>query len=282
MTYLINRYILTTVVVNSKLIKSFFNIGFSEYETKAYCSLLTNSPSSPYEIAKESMIPSSKIYGVLAKLLEKNVVIEIAGNKNKYVAVDPEEIIDRYRSDTNSTLNFLETQLSELKKDEDFAYIWNINDYSFLINKAFQIIENSKKTILISIWKEEMNRLENALEIAEKKNKSLSIVHFGVPDRNIGQVFKHPIEDTLYNEKNGRSLVIVADSDEVLMGTIFEDGRVDGAYSKNKGFVMMAEDYLKHDIYIMKIVKRFNKELIEKFGNNYHLLRDVFSDKEVL
>ena len=61
-------------------------------------------------------------------------------------------------------------------------------------------------------------------------------------------IYQHPIEDTIYNEKGGRGLVLVAVTKEALMGTIFPDYRVEGAWSVNQGFVTLAEDYIKHDI----------------------------------
>ena len=64
------------------------------------------------------------------------------------------------------------------------------------------------------------------------------------------------------------------------MGTVFSKDEVDGAWSKNRGFVTLAEDYIKHDIYIMKIVRRYDEALISTFGKGYTMLRDIFSDKE--
>ena len=39
------------------------------------------------------------------------------------------------------------------------------------------------------------------------------------------------------------------------------------------------EDYLKHDIYVQKIVGRFNDLLVRTYGPNYARWRDVFSDR---
>ena len=55
---------------------------------------------------------------------------------------------------------------------------------------------------------------------------------------------------------------------------------VEGAWSLNRGFVTLAEDYIKHDIYIMKIVERFDPELQARFGPGYEKLRDVWNDEE--
>lgn len=272
------------MVVNNKIINSLIKLGYSNYEAKAYCSLLSQNPATAYEIAKDSFIPTSKIYEVLSKLLEKEIILEIAeNNKKKYIPVDPQDFIEKYKSITNETLDYLTSNLIHFKKEDDISYIWNIKDYNYLINKAISLITNAKKTLLVSIWKDEIKLLEKYLSVfSSKADNKLSIVHFGEPELNIGQIFQHPIEDTLYSEKGGRVLVIVADSKEVLMGTIYHDNKVDGVFSRNKGFVMIAEDYLKHDVYIMKIVRRFDNELIKKFGDNYKLLRNVYSDEEVL
>jgi HTH-type transcriptional regulator, sugar sensing transcriptional regulator len=41
---------------------------------------------------------------------------------------------------------------------------------------------------------------------------------------------------------------------------------------------MMAEDYIKHDVYIMKIVERFGKPLQECYGEHYERLRDIYQE----
>ena len=73
---------------------------------------------------------------------------------------------------------------------------------------------------------------------------------------------------------------VVVDSQEVLTGTVYKYGKVEGAWSRNRGFATLAEDYIKHDIYIMKIIRRFDRTLQERFGNRYKTLRDIFTDEE--
>ena len=60
---------------------------------------------------------------------------------------------------------------------------------------------------------------------------------------------------------------------------VAEGGRASGAWSTNHGFVAAVEDYLKHDIYVQKIVGRFNDLLVRTYGRNYARWRDVFSDR---
>jgi hypothetical protein len=73
---------------------------------------------------------------------------------------------------------------------------------------------------------------------------------------------------------------MVSDSKEAVMATIYGESAVEGAFSMNRGFILLAEDYIKHDIYVMKIVYRMERQLIKRFGPRYKKLRDVFSDQE--
>jgi sugar-specific transcriptional regulator TrmB len=263
------------------IIEDLSHIGFSENEARAYMTLLKENPATPYEIAKRSSIPTSKIYEVIGKLSEKNAVLEIEdGKKKKYIPLAYDELLNAYETSIETRINSLRSGLSKIKKESDLSYIWNINDYEYLMNKAERMILSAKKSLLLSIWPDELHKLNHHLKKVHKSKVKISIVHFGISDDKTGLIFNHPIKDTLYSEKGGRGMVVVADSNEVLIGTISENGKVEGAVSMNRGVVIMAEDYIKHDIYIMKIVNRFNDLLIKTFGENYNKLRDVFSDKE--
>lgn len=268
------------MVVN-QLIDTLKTLGFSEYEAKAYVCLLRIQPATAYEIARNSGIPTSKIYEVMGRLVDKQVFMpDGEGNKIKYMALLPEEFILRQRQWFSETLTLLETELPALANDKAVSFIWNIGDYDSLMDKARQLIENASAHILLSAWESERDRLEPILEMAEARGVKLAAIHFGRDRKRAGVLFPHPIEDTLYQEKGGRGLVLVTDSSSALMGTIGDGEQTHGAFSANPGFVILAEDYIKHDIYIMKIVSRFDDHLIRRFGDNYHLLRNIFEDKD--
>jgi sugar-specific transcriptional regulator TrmB len=263
------------------IIREFTALGLSEYEAKVYLSLLREHPATAYEIGKSSGVPTSKVYEVIKKLLQKNVLtaMEEKGTK-RYVPLEPEEFLDRYKSSVEAVIGSLRRDLQLIKGDRELSHIWNISDYDFLIEKAVRMIGGARKTVLLSLWKEELGLLEESITGAIKRGVKVAAVHFGQPEPRSWPIYHHPIEHTLYREKGGRGFVVVADSEEVLMGTVVKGDRVAGAWSTNRGFVTVAEDYIKHDIYIMKIVRRFDKALREKFGDRYAKLRDIFSDEE--
>lgn len=265
------------------MVSKLSELGFSGYEAKAYIALITEQPSTAYEIAKLSGIPTSKIYEVLGKLLEKRIIYPLNEEKNqtkRYIPLDPEEVLNHYMSNIKGLVGSLKKDFHKLSKPQEFRNIWDISEYTHLLDKAQRMIDSSKKILLISLWPEELDSLEKNLRAAEERGVQIALVHFGQPKKWVGQVYHHPIEDTLYTEQGGRGFVLVVDSYQVLMGTISQNGQTEGACSQNKGFVSLAENYLKHDVYITKIIKRFEKDLIKVFGKNYVMLRNVFKDEE--
>jgi sugar-specific transcriptional regulator TrmB len=269
------------MVVNN--IKSkLMDIGFSEYEAKAYIALIIENPSTAYEIAKRAPVPTSKIYEVLAKLSERGAVFEIDDKeKRRYMPLSPDELIATHRSKMEGTLDELRDGLNSVNSNADLSFLRTIRDYGYLIDKAKRIIDEAAETLLVSIWPREMELLRPALESADNRGVKIAIVHFGQSQTLVGQTFCHPIEDMILAEKGGQGLVVVADLKEVLFARVTSSGAAEGMHSISKGFVAMAEDFIRHDIYVMKIVERFDNLLLKKFGKNYHKLRDVFKDEEL-
>lgn len=268
------------MVVN-KIVDNLMYTGLSEYEAKAYIALLANSPVTAYELAKASGIPTSKIYEVLSRLEEKGIVSPLGEQRTKkYIPMEPVEFVATRRNMMSSTLDILSNELPSLASGPEVSYIWNVGDHAHLMDKARRMIKEARASMLASLWHEEMALLVDALGEAQQRGVKIAAVHFGAVSARVGKLYQHPIHDTIYAEKGGRGLVLVADSSSALMGTIFADDRVEGAYSINKGFVTLAEDYIKHDIYVMKLVRRFDRELVERFGQRYEKLRDVFADEE--
>lgn len=266
-----------------QIIFELLELGFSEYEAKIYLSLLRENPATAYEAGKSSGVPTSKVYEILKKLVEKGILSVIDEGKTKrYVPIEPDEFLDKYKSRTEKVIDSVRNRLATLKGEKELSYIWNIHEYEYLIDKTRRMIDSATVSVLVSTWKEEFVLIEDRIRDALQRKVDVAVVHFGFPELKLGQMYRHPIEDTIYQEKGGKGFVVVVDSKEVLMGTVSKDNKVEGAWSMNKGFVMLAEDYIKHDVYIMKIIRRFSGLLRKRFGSRYEKLRDIFKDEVIL
>lgn len=264
------------------IVDHLLSLGFSEYEGRSYLALLSSGDAlTAYEIAKSAGLPTSKIYGVLARLEERELVsIVDRKGKRKYVAMDPDEFFSQFRQGINDTIAQVRRELKQIKGNISATVIWNFRDYDSFRERCIRIVQTSKKNLLLSAWKDELDFLIHDLEAATARGVQIAIVHFGQTDVRSGVLYQHPIEDTLYQERGGRGFVMVSDSTEAVLATIYGESAVEGAFSMNRGFVILAEDYIKHDIYVMKIVRRMDRELIKRFGERYRKLRDVYSDEE--
>jgi len=272
------------MVVNKAMKTAIFkltHLGLSEYEAKAYTALLRENPLTAYEIAKNSGIPSSKIYEVVKRLESRHMVQSIHGERSRmFIPTSPDEFIENFRASIEDNLHTVKTELKDFKVGIDTSYTWHIKDYDGLILKAKRMLDTSQQTVLLSIWPAEIEVLAKSLSNAEDRGVKIAIVHYGATNMKSGQLYRHPVEDTIYAQKGVRGFNLVADSKEVLMGKI-KGKDTEAIWSMNEGFVVMAEDYIRHDIYVMKIVGRFDPLLKEKFGRRYEKLRDVHKDEEI-
>jgi len=269
---------MTTVVVNS-LQEQLQDFGLSEYEARTYVALLGHEPVTAYEAAKLSGVPSSKIYQVFARLVEKEAVVILEeGGKSLYAAQPPKEFLARRREDFEENVRGVQESLESMAGMAPVSYIWNIRRYDELMNRLRQILRDAKREVILSAYAPELAVVRPELEALAERGVKLAVVHFGPHAYSVGNQYFHPIEDTLMAEHGGRMMTVVSDSETALTATIVSEREVGGAWSQSRGFVLLAEDYVRHDIYITKIVSRFDEDLTKTYGNRYHLLRDVFQD----
>lgn len=275
---------MTTIVVNSMMkaaIIKLSQLGFSEYEAKAYIALLKEHPLTAYEIAKKSGIPTSKIYEVIRKLENRHTIQSIHGERSKiFIPMPPEEFIQGFRSTIEDNLQAVKDELKDIKTGMDTSYTWHIKEYDGLIHKARRMLDTARSSILLSIWPPEINLLSESLYSAEERGVKIAVVHYGAASVKIKQLYIHPIEDTVFTDKGVRGLSMVVDSKEALNGIIVSN-KAEAIWSMNEGFLIMADGYIRHDIYQMKTMKRLNPLLKKIFGERYEKLRDVYTDENL-
>lgn len=255
-------------------------LGFSEYEAKAYTALIRESPLTAYEIAKNSGIPSSKVYEVIRKLENRHTIQSIHGERAKmFIPMSPEEFIQNFKSAMEENLVAVKNEFKDAKIGIDTNYTWHIKDYDNLILKAKRMLYTAQRSILLLTWPAEMEILLEAIQSAQTRRIKIAVVHYGSTNVKISRLYVHPVDDTIYEERGFRGFGLVADSKEALTGKMIND-KTEAIWSMNECFVIMAEDYIRHDIYLMKILKRSASVLRDRFGKTFEKLRDVYSDEE--
>lgn len=262
-----------------ELFRSMMRLGFTQYQARAYLTLLQAPRVSGYELARRSGIPQSKIYEVADKLIQKELIVAIEeGDATRYVPLDPAKAIASYRLDYGTALDQVEEQLPRLFKGEqgEASYVLSFVGERDVFAKASAMIDSAKEDIYLMLWPNELPNLQLALENADGRGVAIAICVYGSEDPGVGAVYHHSVDERVRSNQRGRRMVLVVDSQGALVAYFSDRGNATAHWSSNVGFVQMGEDYIRHDIWNVRMIQDFGPLLVEKYGPERERLRDVF------
>ena len=88
------------------------------YEVKVWTALLSRGVSTAGELSNISDVPRSRTYDILETLEKKGFIVMKLGKPIKFVALKPEEVIERVKRNLVTTVNEKRKRLDELKDDD--------------------------------------------------------------------------------------------------------------------------------------------------------------------
>jgi HTH-type transcriptional regulator, sugar sensing transcriptional regulator len=147
-----------------KQIKEHFNLNI--YETKVWLALLGKGVASAGEIAEISEVPRSRTYDVLESLEKQGFAVMKLGKPVKYIAVKPNIILEKLKSNTIKSADYKVKLLSKLKESKEYSeleQLYNvgiqpvrhedisgaIKGKSIIYNHIKEILENAKEQVII-------------------------------------------------------------------------------------------------------------------------------------
>jgi sugar-specific transcriptional regulator TrmB len=99
---------------------AFEELGLTQYEAKAYESLVKFGKTTAAKISADSGVPYSRIYDILASLVRRGLVKVLPGKTKEYVATDPKELL-KLVNKKREVLNKAASDIENLKKLYEFA-----------------------------------------------------------------------------------------------------------------------------------------------------------------
>ena len=144
--------------VSEKTKRILQDLGLTDYEIKAYVTLLANPGVQASEVSKGSDVPVSKIYEVLSNLERKGWVESQNSRPTKYFPKSPSTALQALRMKMEAELKSNEDNLlSELmplyeqKETQERPDIWIIRGDYNIIAKISESIDRCKKELLVVI-----------------------------------------------------------------------------------------------------------------------------------
>jgi sugar-specific transcriptional regulator TrmB len=246
------------------------HLNFTQYESMAYLALLKQSEVTGYELAKNSGIPASKIYAVLNKLIDKDVILAHDSEPVRYTPIPPNDIIARIKDDYLQTFNSLDKSLNDIYNNEQTSdhYIWNLNGRQEIMRRIIEFIDQSQSSLYLSVWDEEIVGIKDALYRANERGVQMSIVHYGKTKLGVGQEYRHGREHQIRQQRGARRIALEVDEEKVVLAHFLDDGGSNALWTSNTGLVLLAKDYIIHDIYTIRMAEKFGKEAIEIFESH--------------
>jgi sugar-specific transcriptional regulator TrmB len=225
------------------------DLGFSQYEAACYMALVGNHPVNGSQLSKNSGIARSRIYDVLRNLIAKGYVIEV--NAGQYAPLPGDEVIRRLKRNFDNNITAFEDQIEAASQKDDFEFVWTITGYENVMEKAIEMIQQAKKEIYVRLFPQANLHLDKYLTQADKRGVKIRYIAMGkIPKKFDVQVI-HPDHDNLQEIIGGRSLEVITDKSEALVG-IFGTNKEDSSpinWTKNQWFIVANRDSLRHDFY---------------------------------
>lgn len=224
-------------------------LGFGEYEARAYHALLQHNPVNGYELAKVSGVPRANIYLVLHKLEERGVVVRVEdGDSTRYLPVDPDEVLDEMAYHMTQTIASARQTLETLSHPAATDSVWNIQGYANLLSHARAVIKDARHELLVAIWPDEARALGGEVAAAEDRTVEITTLCLAACPQECGncrgQVFRHKVVDT----PDSHWLMVVPDDDAMIAGEIGAGGTVSTVRSRQRLLVNMTAWFIRYSI----------------------------------
>ncbi len=101
--------------------------GLNLYEVKIWTALLSRGVSTAGELSDIANVPRSRSYDVLESLEKKGFIVMKLGKPIKYIAVDPEEVVERVKKNMKREADESVSRLENLKKTDVVDELKNLH-----------------------------------------------------------------------------------------------------------------------------------------------------------
>jgi sugar-specific transcriptional regulator TrmB len=240
---------------NTELLKNLKEFGMTEYEAKAYQTILAIKEGTAWSISKSGNIPQSKIYEIMSNL-EKKGFIEKSATKPLifrviYPSIALRNYIGRYCEETKAKLKHLKKIAKEIEKGIDekeikneISLIWTLKGKNNVYNKATSMIASTERECLIAGHRPlaALNCIKTLGKIA--KNKDIKIRVLGNFSKNCidfmnNTGIEYKVVDSFYE------YMLIIDEKNLLLAFTQPDGELFGINILAKESIMANKNHFE-------------------------------------
>lgn len=262
-----------TVTRHRAAVERLTELGFSQYEARAYVGLLGHEPQTGYGLANITGIPQPKVYETLRRLSAKGVVATLDGEPARFVAVPAGQLLAGIEDSFRATLAAAEHELAHAADPASAAsgyrVLRSLTDWSAIEEYAIGLVANSSRHVYVSINCPEPGPIAAALGQADDRGVTCDVLHFGQSFVALGRgrTVRHgSTHGVLYRRHQARHLAVVADSVDVLWAVARDGSSWQSLVGRDNLLAALAKGYIRHDIYVQQIWNDFGDVLQDRYG----------------
>jgi HTH-type transcriptional regulator, sugar sensing transcriptional regulator len=146
------------LVVSDKTRRALKEFGLTEYEGKAYISLVESGALAASELSRVASIPYSKIYEIIGNLERKGWVESEQGRPSKYYAKAPSTALESSRVRFETTLRASEAEalvelqpLYEKKGVQEKPDIWIVRGQDNILDKIKETLAGTRRELMVAM-----------------------------------------------------------------------------------------------------------------------------------
>ena len=267
------------------LIERLKQIGLNTNESKVYLALLKQHPVTGYELSKNTGLPQARAYETLKSLESKKIVVAMSGKPQTYSPVAPDTILSRFEQDFRGAVDFLRNALP-IFTVESVEPVHNLRGADAAIAQVSKMVDEAQNCIFMEVWHKDAPFFEPALRKAAERGVSIQVVSYGEVEYDFAKVYPHRGEKEVAKALGGRWLIMSFDNHLGLVGTApynNPDKTPHAVWTKNPAIVMVIQQLIIHDIYLLEVEKSLKAPLEKEYGENLYKLRDkILGDSIVL
>jgi sugar-specific transcriptional regulator TrmB len=185
------------MIVNEEFLSRLRKIfGLNLYEAKVWTALISRGVSTAGELSNIGNVPRSRTYDILESLEKKGFVVMKLGKPIKFIALKPEEVVERVKRNTVMEAQERSKRLDNIKNDDVLQELGSlyttgvkyiepqelsgaIRGRNNIYNHMDMIVRNSSKKVTIVTSEDGLNRkfeaLKSSFEKAKKKGVKIRV-----------------------------------------------------------------------------------------------------------
>ncbi len=194
-------------------------LGFGDYEAKAYVGLAGAGQCNGYEVAKAAGMPRASVYAVLERLVERGAAQRFDTTDGvRYAATPPPQLLAQLDQKHQRILSAARAALATLGKPTEVSPVFNLLGSQELIDRARTDIDAARDTVLIAIQSSEAAQLAEPLQHARERGVNITTLCLEGCERECGGCQGQIHRVSMAPEGNARWLLLVVDQSSTLIG----------------------------------------------------------------